>query len=867
MGVRDIPQMNVRAILFFMLAAMQAGQLVTDGDPAFYRVDTRTPAHELPKGVVADAVNQRFEDGRAWPRLAVQQGAWGWAGHNLAAGLTYNHYSGRGWEAVAVAGFVVGQTYYFLQGGNAQWLDTGTFGPGGFTPGAPGDTQYAPGAVFVAQQTTYYLNGQGVHDLTGTACTALIIGGANECGSIRFTDPNGYDTLVVATDEWRNGPGEDGGRGRVWKILANNAPVLVPLNGQDIYGSVQLVPCNNALVLLRADNERHYFEAANVGEPGAGQIQLNGAPSWNTGEQVFFWADPTQGSSFNGTSAPANMSFCFVRNVGNNVIKLYADSNLTQQLQFTSGTGRFYLERRAAAPGLFGNVAPPLLAQPSAAGNSLWETGFGLVPANVTGTGNASTNVWTAVNHRFVPGDNVALTGMAGGDTPANGSYYAYPVNVNQFYLFDTQAHALAAANGSTAGVKAIAISNGSVPVFAKVAASGLPMPPAAGGFYTETNRLVLFNGNTLMISDPLDPLHYSPMSATITANLGESDAIMAVCSFISADCVVILKRNSILALYNFSGGPTAWVLRSVTREYGCVAPRSVKMWGSRLLFVSRRGLDQVEFNAFGTVLPKDRPISWAMKKYTDRIDWANAGRSTVETWNSRLFWAVPLRGPVNAAGTNNTVLTLNFLNSNPEDHEWGWEGQWTGLQVKSWARHTVNGEERLALVNSGGQVFWLADGSLDAGNQAISTSLTTRVYAGGNSLRKVWQSALLVFDHNHPNLTVQVQTPGYNSATTLTPAGGLTYAATNYVYGGAYDPATQTPPFTTPGRDDYAIQAVTELVGGVPDVLQNKSEPFRMRQDAWGVQFVLANTSGQVRWTSIEAGGFYGPASERKRV
>ena len=757
---------------------MAATLTVADGDAAFYRVDTRTPAHELPAGVCADAGNKRFEDGRAWPRFNLEAAPWG--------------------------------------------------------------------------------------ELPVPAGTTVL-------GFARFNDPQGLDVLVAATDDWRTGAGEDGGRGRIWKLMAGNAPHAVPLNGNDVYGAVRFIPCFNALVLLRQENERHYFSAAAVGAPAANAIQLNCAPDWTSGDLVYLWGEAD--SSFTGAGAPAAQTFAFVNNLGNNVVELYNDPALTAQIHFTGAVGRFYLERRAATPGPFGNGAGPLMAQPNAAGNTLWETGFAEVPVNLAVTSTAAaTSVWTVPNHRLNPGDGITLANMPAGHTPADGNYFAYPLNDHQLQLFATQTEALLAANGSTAGLIAISNDHETVPTMVKQGASGLPMPAATEGFYTENNRLVLVNGNSLLISDPLDPLHYTPMSASLTADLGESDTVTAVSSFIAGDCLVIGKQKSILALYNFSGGPAAWTLRSVTREYGCIAPLSMRQWGNQLMFLSRRGLDSVELSAFGVIVPTVKPVSFDMHRYVNRIDWNAGAASVVETWSNRLFWSVKLKGQ--PGDQNNALLVLNFLNSDLRKQIFGWEGCWTGagLQAVGLAKHTIAGEERLALLNLAGGVGWLGDGTLDQpGNVPIADQLTTRVYtgAGQGMNRKVFTQALCVWDSNNALLTVTAVTPGWNENTVLTPAGGLAYNPRAYGAGPntSYDPATQQPPFNTPLREDYALQAVTEIIGGVPDALQNHSEPFRMRQDDWGVQLIIANARGQCRLAAVSVAGFVGPSSDRARV
>lgn len=841
-----------------------ADNAVADGDPAFNRVDTRTPAHLLPVGVAADATNKRFDDGRAKPRFNVQQGPWGIVRKNLIpVGAVYD--MGGNYHADNL--FVPGRNYLIVN--NEVGLSVGI-------------TDQAPIAILASGASVQHVAVEAswlIHCVNNKGHVNVAVyemRTPNECGYQRFNDPQGFDVTLVATDDWRDYAGEDGGRGRVWKILANNAPVEVPLNGQDIDGTARFVPCFNALALLRHGNEKHYFSAAAVGAPSANKIQLNGPQAWNNGDQVYLWGDAN--SAITGTSAPASGSFCFVKKLAANAIELYADANLTQLLAYTTAVGRFYLERRAAAPGQFGNGAPPLLAQPDSTGKTLWEVGFNPVPVNLAVINTvAATGVWTVPNHRLKAGDAVTLADMPGGHTPANGAYFAFPLNDHQLQLFDTQVNALlaVAVPGSVTGLKVVSNDGETLPTMKKTGASGLPMPPATEGFYTENNRLVLVNGKTLLISDTLDPLHYAPQTATLPADLGESDLITGVASFISADVLVIAKQKSILALYNFSGGAAAWALRNVTREYGCLSALSLRQWGSRLVFQSRRGLDSVYLTANGVVLPMDQPLSWTMKKYVDRFDWNQAAKFIVETHDNRLFWGVRLK--TGAAGTaNNALLVLNFLNSDPTKGVFGWEGVWTGalLAPAGFARHTITGEERLTFVSASGQVYWLGDGALDAGNVPIADSLTTRLYTGTDDPtafmgRKVWLKSLFVWDTNHALLTVTAKTPGYNELSVLTPDGGFAYDATKYAAGESadYNPATQVPPFSTPLREDYALQNVTELIGGIPDVLQNHSEPFRLREDDWAVQFIIANARGTACLQSVNVSGFMGPSSDRSRV
>ena len=846
--------------ILIMAMAAQQGPAVADGDPAFYRVDARTPAHELPPGVAADAVNKRFEDGRAWPRLCVERQAWGLPAASLVpANSVYVGLPPPANPFYRLNTILKPNTEYTIvfgpgeKGLNETFLgmDIASTGPGDMASFTTGD-----------DVSNYSLAGKAA----GGRVTALLFASArpNDCAFARFNDPDGFDVTVVCTDDWR---GEDGGRGRAWVIQSGNAPREVPLNGQDIWDESRLVPCFNGLVLLRHGNERHYFDAAAV---AASQIQLNCAANWEDGDQVFLWGDVTQNSALVGGAPPALMSACYVKVVAGNKCELYSDFALTQQYTWDSAIGRFYLERQAIAPGFYGNGAPPLLAQPNALGASLWQVGFLPVPVNLQVTNTAAASgIWTVPNHRLAPGDKVTLAAMPAGHTPADGTYYAYPLSDHQLQLFDTQVNAMLAANGSTAGIEVISNNGENLPYMIKGGASSLPMPPAREGFYTETNQLVLVSGaNNINISDPNDPLHYTPYQSSLTANLGESDAVVAVSTFQAADCLVFLKQNSVLALYNFAEGTAQWALRSVTREYGCVAARSVRQWGNSLVFLSRRGLDRVTLSAFGVILPVEKPVSYNVKKYTDLIDWTAAGQAVVETWNNRLFLAAPARGQ-QGAKVNSMVLALNYLNSEPQKEVWGWEGLWTGaaLRVYGFAVSDVYGENRLLFCDYNGQVNWLGDGWLDLGTTPIADSLTTRIYGGADKQRKKWLKGLVVWDTCGPKLSVTAVSPGYNELQPL--LADLVYDRTQYLDGrtAVYNPATQQPPFSTPNRADYSPAGPGELIGGQPDAHQNIPETVRMRTDDWGVQLLITNKTGSCRLVSVEVEGRRGPKAGSRVV
>lgn len=826
---------------------MNNAPFITDGDAGWVKVDTRRPAHELEPGVAADAVNKRLEDGRAWPRHGVNLQPWGRPLVNLiptgAAYTLMNGPLGLTFYGYNVPNAVAGQELFWTQGAN----DTGLLQ---FPPG----TSPANGDLGLPVLPGSFTFGGGLLQLRSTAAlpvTAIVNRMQTPRGFGRFNDPNGTDNLVLLTDDWRDGATEDGGRGRAWRIVAGQGPQAVPMNGHDVWDECRLVPCYNGLLLIRQGNERHYFSAAAVNAVTS-QIQLNTAPAWASGDQVQVWGDPLLNSVLQGTNALVNLAnLYFVKIIAGNKAELYLDSALTTKLDMSGGAvGRFYLERQALAPGFFGNGAPTLLMQPDGSGKTAFEVGFLSAPANVAATAfDGTAKILKAPSHRLIPGDKITYTHT----TLAVETFYVAVLNNDQVMLYTTQANALA---GGITNAQAPTPAWASGDYLTKFGASALPMPPAREGVYLPCGRSVLVNGqNNLAISDPLDPLHYSPYQALINANLGESDAVTSVIPLgtdvQARDITIVGKENVILAAIGLSGPAANWQLKEITREYGFLAPLATIIYGADVWGLSRKGIVSVSQGTAGATIGVALPVSFDLKKYIDLIDWPRAHQACAATWNNRVFFAVPLKGQTGTP-RNNAVLVFNGLNQ-------GWEGVWNGsaLQVYHFARHKVYGEERLCFVNYHGQVCWLGEGWTDmvagAAPLGITDSLTTRIYSKGSQDPKLWLRGRVLWDTNNPTLTVTAQAPGYNEKWPLLT--NLTYDPTKYQAANTpdYDPANPASNFDAPNRADYSLTP-GELIApsGSLDIHQNTSEALRMRINDWGVQLVIANTQGSARLQGV---------------
>ena len=830
--------------------------MVQDGDDVFTKVDTQRAPGQLQPGEVADAVNQRFEFGEAWPRLGVALQAWGEIASNLVDGQSpYPIAVDPGPPVVyyvtqAVTGFVVGQTYSWRKS-SADTLSTGM--SGGYT--ATG-TILTESQSFVATATTYYLiKTSSTQIASGFYWLDRVLVFQPPFAFQRFNDPDGVDNLVLFTDGWRTDG--DGGRGRAWRIKSGSTPQEIPLNGHDVYSTTRLVQAYNGLIAFRHGDERHYFPASAVNTT-TDVFTLNCVPSWNIGDEVIFYladddstlvgsSPPNVGAAYyvgdNGTTSTAVAAS--IVTVTLHTTRAGALAN-TGKLNYSAAVGRFYLQRAAAQPGYFGNGAPPLIMQASAT-ETCFEVGFEKCPTNAVITATNTETTVSAPNHRMIPGDAVTF-----GTTTyfTAGTKYVRPLNDHTFTVHGTQDEALA----NSGAIAAAATGSDSV---LRVGANALPLPPAIEGIYYKQRILALGEKN-ITIGDPLDPLRCTPFLNTLPTNQGESDRPVTLVP-LSQDAVLICKENSIIAITGLSGDSSSWAQQAVTREYGCAAARTAIIVGADVWLLSRRGVMSVTQTQQGILQGVTDSVSRPMKKYLDRVDWANANGATAATWDNRFFIAVPTKGQTDTI-KNNLVLVYNFLNQ-------GWEGVWEGdeLEVYDFARHQVYGEERLCYVNYSGQVCYFHEAWTDGSDVAIATSLTTREY--WNSQRVLTTRVDLNWDTQQPSLTVTAQSPGYNEVSIL--RSGITYDATRYTRfnAGTYDPSTSTEEtYSVAHREDYSTTP-EELLVGNPDAHQNMQERATARVDDVGVQIIITNAQGSARLKNLQVYGFTKPRSHKRRT
>lgn len=397
------------------------------------------------------------------------------------------------------------------------------------------------------------------------------------------------------------------------------------------------------------------------------------------------------------------------------------------------------------------------------------------------------TDVFTSVAHGLTTGEPVTLsagiTGLTAGTTK-----WVNRIDADTFYLYDTSENAITGgvtgrfditADDETAtvfrfGLFNVTADSQTASDFKRVGASGLPLPGGNEGVYTQ-GRLLILNGKNLLISDPLDIRHFTPFVGTIATNQAESGYPAALVVGGNQE-ILILTEHGAQEFLNLAGGVGEWVLRDVTREYGCLAPLTALRVGTDSWFLSRRGIASVAVTQFGQQQGVALPVSHDIARRFESVDWRYARQACGAQWNNRVFFSVPLKGQTVAEGesaTNNGTLVFNTLNQ-------GWEDLWQGdfLLPYAFSQLTIAGEERLTFATPDGLVCWLTDGFEDF-HGAITTDLLTRGYFGGQRVQGF--KAELNWDSWNPSVTVSIVSAGQGESVDLAP-NPITYDRTRYV-------------------------------------------------------------------------------------
>jgi hypothetical protein len=263
--------------------------------------------------------------------------------------------------------------------------------------------------------------------------------------------------------------------------------------------------------------------------------------------------------------------------------------------------------------------------------------------------------------------------------------------------------------------------------------AAGAPkidMPPVDWGVFFKSRFALPWSRDQMILSDILDANTYDPSQTQFRILPGTNDWIVAAFPYQEAR-LLVLYRKSVHALLLDGSTLTVAQAFEVTRNFGCVARRSVANCGPYIAWLSDLGVVRMNVNAELNLQNTAAPLSDPIQDIIDQINWAYASNAVATFWNNRYYLAVP----TGTSAVNNTILVYNFLNE-------AWESVDTypeGYDALNFHIISYNGKKRVHSVGTVGYVSLLEENQTDQFgapqsemNYAIAGSLKTRNYLAG---------------------------------------------------------------------------------------------------------------------------------------
>tara|TARA_R110000868_G_scaffold366441_1_gene629344 strand:- start:1733 stop:3808 length:2076 start_codon:yes stop_codon:yes gene_type:complete len=263
--------------------------------------------------------------------------------------------------------------------------------------------------------------------------------------------------------------------------------------------------------------------------------------------------------------------------------------------------------------------------------------------------------------------------------------------------------------------------------------AGGAPlikMPAVDWGVFFKSRFVLPWSRDQIVLSDFLDANSYDPSLTQFRILPGTADWIVGAFPYQQAR-LLVLYRKSVHTVWLDGSSLSVAAAYEITRNFGCVARKSVANCGPFIVWLSDIGVVRMEIGNELSLTNTAAPLSDPIQDQIDTINWAYAGNSVGTYWNNRYY----LAAPTGTSTVNNTIFVYNFLNE-------AWESVDTypsGYDVVNFHVISYNGTKRIHTVGTVGYVSLLEENDFDefGAPQALAEypilgSLKTRNYLAG---------------------------------------------------------------------------------------------------------------------------------------
>lgn len=218
--------------------------------------------------------------------------------------------------------------------------------------------------------------------------------------------------------------------------------------------------------------------------------------------------------------------------------------------------------------------------------------------------------------------------------------------------------------------------------------------PRSLFGLWASNQRMFAFNGptetNLGWYSGPGTPRTGWNRTTNAFA-FGEKsiDGTTGAIEWTSKNILVFTKNK----MFNWNIAdltPSNWFSETIA-DIGCEAFRTVKQFGSDVLFLSRDGVRSAIQSAQDKKRGVSLPLSFPIKDWIDRINWANVHKANACVWNDMYKLCVP----IDANTENSHALVFSKRAFDANGGKGGWS-IWDNININAWTIQKFSGKSIL---------------------------------------------------------------------------------------------------------------------------------------------------------------------------
>ena len=232
---------------------------------------------------------------------------------------------------------------------------------------------------------------------------------------------------------------------------------------------------------------------------------------------------------------------------------------------------------------------------------------------------------------------------------------------------------------------------------YGTISGNNIYMPTSDFGLVQSDRAILQYARNKLLASYIENVNQYDTIYGQFNIAQGQADYLIGFFPYQQAQTIVF-NRHSIYLMNNTNGDVANVSVQELTRQNGCVGRRTAATCGASVLFLSDRGVFQLQPGLELLLRGASEPLSAPIDPTIKTINFTYASGACAAYCNNRYYLAVPVDGSTR----NNALLVYNFINKAWESIDSFPNGFYCDYMVTS----LLNNQQTLFVISKEGGIY-----------------------------------------------------------------------------------------------------------------------------------------------------------------